>query len=562
MNQTFTLIKPRLLSIKNKAAAKSGKGRFRIWLLLGVLALLFWGGIFLVSLKVLSYITGVEGLGHILAHKLLSMILLTIFSLLVFSNIIAALSKLYLSRDLALVHALPVPVHRIYMARWMESTMDSAWMVVVFTVPVLISYGVVFQAGPVYYLLAALVLLFLSVLASAVSAILAMAAVMAVPARRIRSIFILVGLILFILVFIGFRMLRPERLADPEVFATTLVYFKAVKTPSSPFLPTTWAFDCLRAALSGNAKDAGFHLFILLAATGALTAAGAVTADAVYFKGLSKAQTATIRFARYRFKARRRLTFFSGPVRAIVVKEIKTFFRDQTQWSQLFLIAGLVLVYIYNFSALPLERAPIKTIYLQNLLAFLNMGLAAFVLTAITARFAFPAVSIEKEAFWLMEMAPISKGTFLLIKFMVYFIPLLVVTEILIVVTNILLKVTPFMMTLSVVTIFFMVPGVVAIGIGLGAAYPDFKVENPLQAVTSFGGFLFMVICAGFIGAVIVLEAGPVYRMFMAGVHGRALTLLEWVWVAGSFSAALSLSLSAIYFPMRYGEKKLDEGGI
>ncbi len=49
-------------------------------------------------------------------------------------------------------------------------------------------------------------------------------------------------------------------------------------------------------------------------------------------------------------------------------------------------------------------------------------------------------------------------------------------------------------------------------------------------------------------------------RTIMAGVHGRALTLLEWVWVAGSFAAALGLSLSAIYFPMRFGEKKLDEG--
>ena len=33
--------------------------------------------------------------------------------------------------------------------------------------------------------------------------------------------------------------------------------------------------------------------------------------------------------------------------------------------------------------------------------------------------------------------------------------------------------------------------------IGLGAAYPDFKAENPTQTVTSFGGLIFMMVCAG-----------------------------------------------------------------
>jgi len=46
-------------------------------------------------------------------------------------------------------------------------------------------------------------------------------------------------------------------------------------------------------------------------------------------------------------------------------------------------------------------RCPLKIaypdVYLQNLFAFLNMGLALFVLTAVAARFAYPAVSLEKE---------------------------------------------------------------------------------------------------------------------------------------------------------------------
>jgi len=220
-------------------------------------------------------------------------------------------------------------------------------------------------------------------------------------------------------------------------------------------------------------------------------------ADSVYFKGLSKTQTAAVRLFKTKPRSKKRhFNFLSKPVRAFWAKEIKTFLRDQTQWSQLLLISALVVIYIYNFKVLPLEKSPIKTIYLQNILAFLNMGLALFVLTALTARFAFPAVSIESQAFWIVRTAPVSLKQFLWIKFTLYFIPLLFLTEVLIVSTNILLHVTDFMMILSVLTVFLMVPGIVSLGIGMGAVYPDFNAENPAKSVTSFGGILFMIISA------------------------------------------------------------------
>ena len=106
---------------------------------------------------------------------------------------------------------------------------------------------------------------------------------------------------------------------------------------------------------------------------------------------------------------------------------------------------------------------------------------------------------------------------------------------VLVVATNILLQVTPFMMTLSVVTISCLVPGIVSLGIGLGAAYPDFKAENPAQAVTGFGGLIFMILCAGFIAAVLMLEAGPVYTIFSAEVRGVPMTTSAKVWAILSF---------------------------
>jgi ABC-2 type transport system permease protein len=187
------------------------------------------------------------------------------------------------------------------------------------------------------------------------------------------------------------------------------------------------------------------------------------------------------------------------------------------------------------------------------------MGLALFVLTAVTARFAYPAVSQEKDAFWLVKTSPLSIRRFLWIKFFIYYLPLLILTEVLIVATNILLQVTPFMMTLSILTVFFIVPGIVAMGVGLGAAYPDFKAENPTQTITSFGGLVFMIACAGYIGLVVILEAGPVYNLFMADIRNNIITLSAWIWIVGSFSLVLILSLLAISLPMRFGEKRLSK---
>jgi ABC-2 type transport system permease protein len=115
------------------------------------------------------------------------------------------------------------------------------------------------------------------------------------------------------------------------------------------------------------------------------------------------------------------------------------------------------------------------------------------------------------------------------------------------------------MMVLSVITTFFMVPGIISIGLGLGAIYRDFRSENPAQSVTSLGGLIYMTISIGFIGLVIVFEAGPVYNIFMTGIRGVALSLFQWLWLVGSFSIVLALCTGAVVIPMRLGAKKISE---
>jgi ABC-2 type transport system permease protein len=433
--------------------------------------------------------------------------------------------------------------------------------VILFSMPVFLSYGVVYHAGPFFYWAAGMALVLLCLIASAFSALAVVIAAVLLPAGRIRTVFVFFGLLLLVTLIVAFRVMRPERLVNPETFATLVLYLRDMGTPGSPLLPTTWAFDGLNAALSGREGEALFHLSLAWSCAVALAFAVTWLAGAFYFNGYTKAQTTAEKLFPHRetFRGNRHRIWgrFSGPGWAFAVKEFRTFFRDQTQWPQLFLIATLIAIYLYNFSVLPLDQSKIKTVYLQNIFSFLNMGLASFVLTAVAARFVYPAVSFEGDAFWIVRAAPISLRTFLWVKFAVYYVPLVLLAEILIVSSNILLQVTPFMMALSVVTVFLMVPGVVALGVGLGAAYPDFQSENPAQSVTSFGGLLFMILAAGFIALVIILEAGPVYQVFMADIHGRSLSVSQRIWLVGSFALVLLLCVLAVILPMRLGERRL-----
>ena len=71
-----------------------------------------------------------------------------------------------------------------------------------------------------------------------------------------------------------------------------------------------------------------------------------------------------------------------------------------------------------------------------------------------------------------------------------------------------------------------------------------------------------MTLCIGFIGLVIVLEAGPVYNVFMTGILGFNPTPLQWIWLAASFSVVLFLFGVAVVIPMRMGEKKISQDEI
>jgi hypothetical protein len=66
-----------------------------------------------------------------------------------------------------------------------------------------------------------------------------------------------------------------------------------------------------------------------------------------------------------------------------------------------------------------------------------------------------------------------------------------------------------------------------------------------------------MLCCFGLIILVIILEAAPVYYLFMAMMRSQTLSILQITWTFISFALVLFLCTLATLYPMRMGEKSL-----
>ncbi|MGH7817905.1 MAG: putative ABC transporter permease subunit [Candidatus Binatia bacterium] len=195
---------------------------------------------------------------------------------------------------------------------------------------------------------------------------------------------------------------------------------------------------------------------------------------------------------------------------------------------------------------------------IRTIVSFANLALAGFVLSAIAIRFAFPAVSLEGKAFWILQTSPIALRSLLWSKFWLNFIPLLCLGELLIFLSNLLLQVPAWMMTLSLITVFLMTFGITAIGVGLGALYPNFNYENAAEIPTSFGGAVCMIISVGFIGVAVMIEAWPIYHLATRAFHRGQIAVPEFWTIAPPLVIVLALTVVTVVVALRLGVKNLE----
>jgi ABC-2 type transport system permease protein len=541
-----------LARLREERSGGSGK-----ILLLALLGLGFWSAIFTVAFRVLRYIHSEQEIGTILAAKLLGVTLLAFASLLLLSNLVTALSSFFLARDLDLLAAAPVDWLRLYLAKLGETLLHSSWMVVLMAVPIFTAYGIVYHGGTLFPLVVTAALLPYFVLPCVVGTAVTLGLVNAFPARRARDLLSLVaigaagGLVLVL------RLVRPEQLARPEGMGNLMDYLGALRTPTGRFLPSEWAAAMIMNWLRNVADP--LPVVLLWTTAPAFVVLGAVLHWRLYPHGFSKSQESAERFVRgSRWSGMlHRLAGHVAPARReFILKDIRVFFRDATQWSQLILLAVLVVVYVFNIQSLPLftgERVPIL---LVSLVVFLNLGLAGFVLAAIAARFVFPAVSLEGKQMWLLRSSPLDLKALLWSKYWTGTVPLLVLALVITFATNVLLQASTFMMAMSLGTIVLLTFAIAALALGLGALYPRFDTENAAQIPTSFGGMVFMMSAIVLLGIVIVIEAVPMMAYLRSQLSGEPVRITASM--IGALSLVAVICIAATIIPLRVALRRME----
>lgn len=530
---------------------RSGTNRFFITrsrlkiVLLTALGLGICAALFVLTYLSVDYFHRQSELGIILSMKIFQMVWITIFAMLIFSSMIAGVSNLYLSSDNEIIVAAPVRISELFRMRLFTTFINTSWMMLIFTVPVFTAFGVVFDAGPLY-----LPLLLCTIPATALTAcgsavLFVIMLVYLFPARRTKDIIVYLTICFGIFLYLIFRLMRPEDLVNPEKYGQFIEYMSAISNPAGFWLPASWTSDMLASYLLDRQVD--FLLLGLIALTPViLVFFGEFLMERFFMPGFSKSQESFGGNHRFKEPGQSKSRLFW-----IFRKERISFLRDSKEWSQFFMIGALVVVYLYNFKVLPLERTFGST-YVANLISFGNIGLSGFLAAALAARFVYPSIGSEGGAFYLIRTSPVGEARFFLYKYLFYVIPFTLLIIVLIGVSNHFLQVEGPIWWVSFFSAVVICWTVVAMALGFGAMFADYHAENK-EASMGPGAILYFFCAIAYMLVIIFAGISPSYRLLRSWLRQGGLPLSDALLISAWVLTVLALSVCISWLVCKRG---------
>ncbi len=553
MSDASTLLYMKRRELWNRFRSFRGHSKLKIVVVLSF-ATGFWVGLFAMFFEGFHFLSSNHpDLADYVMDILLALFFLSLTVMLVFSNGIISFGSLFRAKETEFLLAQPLRRESVFGYKFGESILFSSWAFLFLGTPLMFAYGIC-QGLPVSFYLVTLgffvVFLFIPAALGTICALLVGAYF---PRTRKGAIVLALAVIALVGAIQTARVLSTGgagRLYTTQFMVKILDKFQFSQ---SPIMPSYWVAEGIAAAREQDWKGVAFYFNLILSNSIFLCWLAGMIARRSYYRGWNLCQGMgwSRRSVRGGILERLLPEWLFGThqtLRLLLIKDFRTFFRDPVQWSQCMVFFGLLGVYFLNLRTLSYD---LRDDIWKRMIAFLNLGATSLTLSTFTSRFVYPQLSLEGRRFWVVGMAPISRRSLMMGKFLFAMVGSVILSESLILVSSVMLKLGWEFTLFQCATLVGVCGGLSGLSVGLGAIYPNFREDNPSKIVSGFGGTLNLVVSLFFVTLVIMLEALPYYlaaRRHIDFEGQRQATQMAFVIVLG-----LSAAMAAL--PLHFGMK-------
>ncbi len=561
MTQMGAILGTKLRIIRNQVASVRDESYLKVGVV-SVAAVLLWIGAFVAFLwgfnTLQSFLLDVQtgaALGDVVMARLLSVFALAMFFMLSFSNILIAYSTLYRAREVAYLVQAPVPYRIFFLTRFAECIWFSSWATAFLGSPLMLAYGLTTNASPVFYLASMAFYVPYVTIPAAIGCCVTMVLVSIFPKMPRGGLVGAAGISVLFLFLFARNQFSADRLAGNASDQIANAVSVMSQTQSS-LLPSYWAAHGVLLSAQSRYGESLFYFLLLLSNALMALLIATVIAERLFYRGWSDLMGNESRGTRE--AGRGILSRIDGlfrplrePTRSLVIKDIKLFWRDPTQWSQFVLFFGIMALYVANLgnTSSTLDRPDFRAFVIC-----LNIGACTLILATLTSRFVFPMVSLEGRRFWVLGLAPITLRQIVWQKFALSAITCAVFSLGVAVLSCIKLEVAPMPFFQSVYSVVLATLGLSGLAVGLGSLYPNFEEDNPARIVSGMGGTLNFLLSMGYIAILVGVQT---VVMLVEALDLYTTDRAYWMWLSVALAFVTVLSAVAVFIPMRLGLRNL-----
>jgi ABC-2 type transport system permease protein len=510
---------------------------------------------------------------NLLLIKGYSLIFIIIFFIQIINGAVISLNSYYQAKDLEVLFTSPVNRTSLFFSRLFETHLKASWMLIIFGIPLLVSSGLLFHAGIFYYIYALALFFAFSTIPVNIGAGITMFLSKVFNAGQLKKYLLSMGVIAAILLVTLLRIFKPERLVNPELFANLTLFVTGIKAPSFVLLPNRWLsealFNFLGKVFTG---DTLVHVSLLLLTAYVTTFLLEVVFRRCHFEGWGRLQEGGIalreRFASQGGSARRGLgtsklidpltRLFDVRSGILLKKDIFVQMRDVKNVHQALILLSLILIYLFSVASLPLNWEG-YTVQLKYMVAFFNLGLILIIIAALCSRLIYPSIVSEGASLWLMKTSPISPARYIWTKFLFYFVPIFILSQLLIISSSVFIGVERPVMALKMVTAALLCSSLVSMTIAFGISDLKRAASDSAQEKGRGESTALMLLSVFLILFTLVLEIIPTFLYFLKEAQRAALTEKSWLMIGAVLFVLFLVNLVVAVLSMRLSVRRFEK---